>query len=489
MTPLRLTLSVAVAGLVATPARAGDPQGLRATPTDPQTIYGGTEVALCGWPTTVSMEGSCTGTLVHPQVVIYAQHCGTGFSQIGFGENVDQPKRTVFTEFCKTYPNGGPGTGSDFAFCKLSEPVQDVPIVPVLMGCETDLLQPGQTVTIVGFGEADNGPYGLKREVTTTITGFDGQEILIGGGGKDSCYGDSGGPVFLQVADGTWRVFGITSYGQNCGEGGVYSMMHNGMQWFEQETGLDLTPCHDADGTWAPSFDCQEFPSTPAAGGRTWPDGCSGGPVGAYSATCGAAFDPTPDTTPPTVTIVAPMAGEEFMGMGNVQVTVTIDAQDDGWGMESVQLLVNDKPVPGGLAKFKPYEFKPSFPTGGYCIGATGLDRAGNIGEATPVCIGVNKPAPTPDPPEPESTGDASGGETDPTGDTPTTDGGGSNTNASASDTDASASNTDAGGSDTGLGQKDSDEGCGCRSGHVPGDSLLALAGLALLARPRRRRA
>ncbi len=488
MTPLRLALSVAVVGLVAAPARAGDPQGIRATPTDPQAIYGGTEVVECGWPTTVSMEGGCTGTLVHPQVVIYAQHCDIGYSRVFLGENINQPKRTVFTEFCRTFPGGGPGTGGDFAFCKLSEPILDVPLVPVLMGCETELLKPGQPVTIVGFGEADNGPYGLKREVTTTINSIQGKEISIGGGGKDSCYGDSGGPVYVQLADGTWRVFGITSYGQNCGEGGMYSMMHIGMQWFEQETGLDLTPCHDADGTWAPSFDCQQFPSNPAAGGSKWPDGCAGGPAGAFSATCGAAFDPSPDTTPPTVTIVAPTPGQEFMGEGNVSVTVSIDAQDAGWGMESVQLLVNDKPVPGGLDEFKPYEFKLAFPTGGYCLGATGLDRAGNVGEATPVCIGVNQAAPTPDPPEPESTGDASeGGETDPTGDTPTTDGGSSPTDASNSD--VSASNGEAGVSDTGLGQEDGDEGCGCRSGQVPSHSLLALAGLALLARPRRRRA
>jgi hypothetical protein len=46
-------------------------------PEDPEAIYGGETVAVCGWPTTVSMQGSCTGTLVHPQVVVYAQHCGS----------------------------------------------------------------------------------------------------------------------------------------------------------------------------------------------------------------------------------------------------------------------------------------------------------------------------------------------------------------------------------------------------------------------------
>jgi hypothetical protein len=111
------------------------------TPT--QHIYGGTDVVSCGWPTTVSMEGACTGTLVHPQVVIYAQHCGGGYGSVTFGETIDgSPGRSVPTEFCRTYPGGGPGSGADFAFCVLAEPQTDIQIVPILMGCETSVLTP-----------------------------------------------------------------------------------------------------------------------------------------------------------------------------------------------------------------------------------------------------------------------------------------------------------------------------------------------------------
>ncbi len=158
MSPRHLALSCALMGLFAAPAHAGGPEGVTLLPPDPQAIYGGTDVATCGWPTTVSIEGSCTGTLVHPQVVIYAGHCGTGYNSIWLGENINQPMRTLKPEFCRTY--GGGQSGTDFAFCKLSEPVEDVPIVPILMGCETEILQPGQPVTIVGFGNADTGPYG-----------------------------------------------------------------------------------------------------------------------------------------------------------------------------------------------------------------------------------------------------------------------------------------------------------------------------------------
>jgi hypothetical protein len=256
-------------------------------------IYGGTDVASCAWPSTVSLGGSCTGTLVHERVVIYAAHCGTGYGSVRLGESINGGTgRNVPTQQCKIFPGGEPGKGNDFAYCTLAQSVTDVPIVPILMGCEAeDYLVPGQQVTVVGFGNANTGPYGIKRQVTTTINSITANdEAYIGGGGKDSCQGDSGGPVFVQVEDGSWRVFGITSYGGACGTGGYYSMMHKGMTWFESQTGYDLTPCHDADGTWNPGPDCTDFPLTPGVGSGTWANGCSGGAVTGHSGACGAPY-------------------------------------------------------------------------------------------------------------------------------------------------------------------------------------------------------
>lgn len=253
-------------------------------------IYGGTDVASCGWPTTVSLGGSCSGTLVHERVVIYAAHCGSSYGSVRLGESISGGSgRSVATQSCAIYPGGGPGDGDDFAYCVLAEAVDDVPLVPILMGCEVDqYLTPGQDVAVVGFGNADTGPYGIKREVYTQLNSITASgEAHVGGGGKDSCQGDSGGPVFVQADDGSWRVFGITSYGGACGGGGYYSMMHNGMAWFESQTGYDLTPCHDADGTWNPGPDCGSFPLDPSSGAGTWANGCSGGAVTGYSAACG----------------------------------------------------------------------------------------------------------------------------------------------------------------------------------------------------------
>ena len=475
-------------------AHASGPDAL-ADALDPQAIFGGTDVAACGWPTTVTMEGACSGTLVHPQVVIYAAHCGPGYNQVVLGESLNSPSRNLPVEFCKTYQ--GQQSGTDFAFCKLQEPVLDIPIVPILMGCETDILQPGQEVTIVGFGDADTGPYGVKREVVTTINNIQDNEAFIGGNGKDSCQGDSGGPVYVKLPDGSWRVFGITSYGGQCGTGGYYSMMHLGMAWFEEQSGIDLTPCHNADGSWQPGFDCQGFPTDPGVGGSDWSQGCGGGPVNQFSATCGAPFDPAPDTTPPTVTVTQPLDGQELMGVDGVKVQVTIDAQDVGWGMKEVRLTIDGVEIDGGTDKFPPYEFPLTFPTGGYCIGANAFDLADNMASATPVCIGVNGPSPMP--PEPETTGDESSsssgggfegstGEVDDSGATPTT-GGGETGETGTPATGSTGDGADATGGASSTGGADGeDSGCGCRSGHDPKDSLLGLAGLGLLGLARRRR-
>lgn len=491
MRPAAYITSTLVALSFATPAAAGEPPEDLSVPVEPSEIYGGEDTAACGWPTTVSMLGSCTGTLVHPEVVIYAAHCGSNYNAVTLGETVNGPKRQVQTDFCRTFPGGGPGKGNDWAFCKLAQPQLDIPIVPILMGCETDILQPGQLVTIVGYGNADTGPYGVKREVVTTINNISGDEASIGGGGKDSCQGDSGGPVFVQVADGSWRVFGITSYGGACGTGGMYSMMHVGIDWFEAESGIDLTPCHSADGTWGPTPACKGFPLDPGAGNSDWGVGCGGGPVGGQSVTCGpAACDEAADQTAPTVAIVSPADDTQLDApnlMDNVATSITVDAADDpgGCGIMEVRLLINDKEV-GGIDTVAPFAFENvSFPTGCWEIGAKAIDWVGNEALAEPhtLCINVEPPPP----PDPATT---SGGDTDSGGDSDSGTGG---ENPTTGTTDPSTNpNPNPGtsataGSDSG-GATGSPEAiaCDCSSGHDPRGGLLLVIGLAMLRRRRR---
>ncbi|MGB1277290.1 MAG: trypsin-like serine protease, partial [Nannocystaceae bacterium] len=191
---LRLLLAAIPLALTSTLAHAGD---LTPGQGEGSQIFGGELVPACAWPSTVYIN-DCTGTLIHPEVVIFAAHCillpGESPTEVRFGEEAEQPARVVQTVDCAVNPDfsldDGPG---DFAYCTLAEPVEDVPIVPPLMGCETDFLEVGSEVVLAGFGFADSMPdYGFKRHVTTTVQEFFGDnEIVLGANGMSSCYGDS----------------------------------------------------------------------------------------------------------------------------------------------------------------------------------------------------------------------------------------------------------------------------------------------------------
>lgn len=54
------------------------------------------------------------------------------------------------------------------------------------------------------------------------------------GGGKDTCSGDSGGPLAVQASDGSWRQVGVTSFGYRCataGFPGVYHRLSSTASW------------------------------------------------------------------------------------------------------------------------------------------------------------------------------------------------------------------------------------------------------------------
>lgn len=406
---------VVAAGLLPTLAWADEPRWF-SLDSSTQRIVGGEPANACEWPTTVSL-GGCTGTLVHPRVVIYAAHCGDSVGVVRFGETPSGGGRQAAVQACEVSPDYGTKPGTDHAYCVLVErhAQTDIPIVPPLMGCETDILVPGAEVAVVGFGQDDFGKTGTKRKVTTTINSVSA-EASIGGEGKDSCYGDSGGPVYIRHPDGAWRVFGITSYGitADCGPGGWYSMMHAGMEWIEarvrDEYGIDLTVCHDADGTWRPGPECGGFPLEAEIGHGTWDNGCSGSPVSGFSNACGPGFDELePDEEPPVVTIVSPADGQRFDGTTPLDVDVIVDASDGmGSGVDRVELWLNGVALAGRVDSSSPYTWAVPLDAGMHTFAAVAFDVAGNEAMSMPIDIGINADA-MPD--EPSSTGD------DPAGD------------------------------------------------------------------------
>lgn len=434
--------------------------------TEPR-IFNGTLAENCQWPMSVTMNGSqCSATLVHPEVVISAAHCladGGAPSEIRFGERLNAAKRTIPVDFCVwnpeyNYPEVG---GHDYGACKLAKPVYDVPTAPIVYGCEEGIIRAGTEVALAGFGIiVDGGQHGTKywgETVLITDVLPDGAVNLGGPPGITACSGDSGGPAFVKYPDESWHVFGIASGAPTCGTGpAIYATMHTHVPWFEEELGIDITPCHDVDGTWNPTPKCQAFPLDPLDSSGDWDDGCPSALSGS-SATCGEPFDKDPDPGPPTVAITNPPTGSVYDEVP-ATIDIEIDADDaDGYGVRTVKVVINgmeqeveDFDAPWGFPQIP-------FPKGGYTMTAVAEDWAGNTAESEPVYFGVGEEAPEPPPPE----------------DTESDDGGGSTGEESGSD-DQSA---DEGGEPG---------GCGCAT--TDGGYGWALLGVLALARRRRGR-
>ena len=233
-------------------------------------VIGGTKVPKGGFLDCVAVgndaDWGCTGTLIAPDVVLTAGHCASFATRIFLGGDVRGAGKIVKVRQRVRHPQYRQGgKQNDLMVLLLASPITN--IVPRALAAKA-LIDQANDGRVVGFGNTDplgSTGYGVKRFVDVPIAsplckgtvdgesdhsayGCDvGLELVAGKPllAKDSCTGDSGGPFYVEAADGEWRLAGATSRATNsapndCGDGGIYVRVDRYRSWIDSIPGVTL---------------------------------------------------------------------------------------------------------------------------------------------------------------------------------------------------------------------------------------------------------
>ncbi|HFG2205226.1 TPA: trypsin-like serine protease [Vibrio cholerae] len=237
-------------------------------------IIGGEQAPAGEWPYMVALTTRdksfvwCGGSLLNERYVLTAAHCvdkkdpstmdvivgAYDMDNISAAERIRVKQIYVHQDYA--YASGG----NDIAVLELESAPRLTQFTSIATAADFNRINNGDLLTVIGFGtrKEENG---VKSDAPTKLHQVDVPFVQIeecrtkggsyarqgdgvfcaGTAGKDSCSGDSGGPVFFRTNHGLTQM-GVVSWGDGCGRSdkpGVYTKLSAFDTWLnDQQLGL-----------------------------------------------------------------------------------------------------------------------------------------------------------------------------------------------------------------------------------------------------------
>jgi secreted trypsin-like serine protease len=183
-------------------------------------------------------EALCTGTILNDQSVLTAAHCIASPQEmlVVFGPNVKSAapdKRRKVLSY-KRHPT------ADLAIVHFTGGLPDG-YSPVTLMNSGHSVRAGSEVLMMGYGVTDGLRHkgaGVLRETRSLVLNFTSNAIVTDGRQSSVCFGDSGGPAFVQSEGGEWSQVGVAHAvsDQACDQASIHTRVFPYEAWIRESS-------------------------------------------------------------------------------------------------------------------------------------------------------------------------------------------------------------------------------------------------------------